>query len=107
MIEPVFEANFLDSFYGFRPKRDAKQATEKVKKELYKNWYVVDADIQGYFDNINHEILLGLLNRRISDRGSLSYADSGYKQESLKMGNIIQRKKVHRKEDYAEIRPVF
>ena len=68
VIEPVFEANFIDSSYGFRPKRDAKQATEKVKKELYKNWYVVDADIQGYFDNINHEILLGLLNRRISDR---------------------------------------
>ena len=68
VIEPVFEANFQDSSYGFRPKRDAKQATEKVKKELYKNWYVVDADIQGYFDNINHEILQGLLNRRISDR---------------------------------------
>ena len=68
VIEPIFEANFLDSSYGFRSKRDAKQATEKVKKELYKNWYVVDADIQGYFDNINHEILLGLLNHRISDR---------------------------------------
>ena len=68
VIEPVFEANFLDCSYGFRPKRDAKRATEKVKKELYKNWYVVDTDIQGYFDNINHEILLGLLNRRISDR---------------------------------------
>ena len=68
VIEPIFEANFLDSSYGFRPKREAKQATEKVKKELYKNWYVVDADIQGYFDNINHEILLGLLKRRISDR---------------------------------------
>lgn len=68
VIEPVFEANFLDNSYGFRPKRDVKQATEKVKKELYKNWYVVDADIQGYFDNINHEILLGLLNHRISDR---------------------------------------
>ena len=68
VIEPIFEANFLDSSYGFRPKRDAKQATKKVKKELYKNWYVVDADIQGYFDSINHEILLGLLKRRISDR---------------------------------------
>lgn len=68
VIEPIFEANFLDNSYGFRSKRDAKQATEKVKKELYKNWYVVDADIQGYFDNINHEILLGLLKRRISDR---------------------------------------
>lgn len=73
VIESVFEANFLDSSYGFRPKRDAKQATEKVKKELYKNWYVVDADIQGYFDNINHEILLGLLNRRISDRRVIKF----------------------------------
>ena len=44
VIEPVFEAKFQDSSYGFRPKRDAKQATERVKKELYKNWYVVDAD---------------------------------------------------------------
>ena len=34
VIEPIFEANFLDSSYGFRPKRDAKQATEKVKKEM-------------------------------------------------------------------------
>jgi RNA-directed DNA polymerase len=68
VIEPIFEANFLNVSYGFRPKRDAKQATEKVKKSLYKNWYVVDADIQGYFDNINHEILLSLLKRRISDR---------------------------------------
>lgn len=47
LIESVFEADFLDSSYGFRLKRDAKQATEKVKKELYKNWYVVDAD-NGY-----------------------------------------------------------
>ena len=34
VIEPIFEANFLDSSYGFRPKRDAKQATEKVKKRI-------------------------------------------------------------------------
>lgn len=68
VIEPIFEANFEDSSYGFRPKRDAIQATKKVKKALYKNWYVVDADIKGYFDNIDHELLMGLLKRRISDR---------------------------------------
>ena len=37
VIEPIFEANFLDSSYGFRPRRAAKQATEKVKTELYEN----------------------------------------------------------------------
>ena len=68
VIEPIFEANFLEVSSGFRPNRDAKQATEKVKKALYKNWYVVDADIQGYFNNINQEILLSLLKRRISDK---------------------------------------
>lgn len=68
VVEPVFEANFLDCSYGFRPKRDAVQATKRVQKALYKNWYVVDADIKGYFDNIDHGVLLGLLERRISDR---------------------------------------
>ena len=68
VVEPVFEANFLECSYGFRPKRDAIQATKKVQKILYKNWYVVDADIKGYFDNIDHEILMSLIKRRISDR---------------------------------------
>lgn len=68
VVEPVFEANFLECSYGFRPKRDAIQATKKVQKTLYKSWYVVDADIKGYFDNIDHEILMSLIERRISDR---------------------------------------
>lgn len=54
VIEPIFEANFLEVSHGFRPKRNAKQATEKIKKSLYQNWYVIDADIEGYFDNINN-----------------------------------------------------
>lgn len=68
VVEPIFEANFLECSYGFRPKRDAIQATKEVQKILYKNWYVVDADIKGYFDNIDHEILMKLIERRISDR---------------------------------------
>lgn len=93
VIEPVFEANFLDSSYGFRPKRDAKQATEKVKKELYKNWYVVDADIQGYFDNINHEILLGLLNRRISDRRVIKLCRQWLQSGVIENGKYYPTKK--------------
>ena len=68
VIEPIFEANFQDNSYGFRPKRSAQQAVTVVKKALITGWWVVDADIQGYFDNINHAMLLSLLKRRISDR---------------------------------------
>ena len=68
VIEPLFEANFQDSSYGFRPKRSAQQAIEVVKESLIRGWWVVDADIQSYFDTIDHELLLSLVERRISDR---------------------------------------
>jgi group II intron reverse transcriptase/maturase len=68
VIEPVFEADFLDCSYGFRPKRSPQQAVSAVKKALIRGWWVVDVDIQGYFDNIDHDLLLRLMERRISDR---------------------------------------
>jgi RNA-directed DNA polymerase len=68
VIEPIFEANFQDSSYGFRPKRSAQQAVSEVKKSLLTGWWVVDADIQSYFDTIDHTLLVSLLKRRISDR---------------------------------------
>ena len=68
VIEPIFEANFRNNSYGFRPKRSAQQAVTVVKQALITGWWVVDADIQGYFDNINQAMLMSLLKRRISDR---------------------------------------
>jgi len=68
VTEPIFEANFRDNSYGFRPKRSAQQAVCQVKKALITGWWVVDADIQSYFDTIDHAMLMSLLKRRISDR---------------------------------------
>ena len=68
VIEPIFESNFQDCSYGFRPKRSAEQAVKAVKKALICGWWVVDADIQSYFDTIDHDLLVSLLERRISDR---------------------------------------
>jgi len=68
VIEPIFEANFRDNSYGFRPKRSAGQAVKVVKEALVMGWWVVDADIESYFDRIDHDLLLSLLKRRISDR---------------------------------------
>lgn len=69
VIEPIFEADFQESSFGFRPKRSAKQALERIRKACNRkgNW-VVDVDIQGYFDNINQEKLMKLVEMRISDR---------------------------------------
>ncbi len=68
VIEPIFEANFRDNSYGFRPKRSAGQAVKVVKEALRMGWWVVDADIESYFDSIDHDLLMSLLKRRISDR---------------------------------------
>ena len=68
VIEPIFEANFQDSSYGFRPKRSGQQAAKEVKEALIRGWWVVEADIQSYFDAIDHGLLMSLVERRISDR---------------------------------------
>ncbi|TBL68347.1 group II intron reverse transcriptase/maturase [Paenibacillus thalictri] len=69
MIEPIFETDFKECSYGFRPKRDAKGAIRHIRRAVKKGVYwVVDADISGYFDNIPHEKLMKLVEQRISDR---------------------------------------
>ena len=69
MIEPIFEADFEASSFGFRPKKSAVQALEAIRIAGNQGHdFVVDADIQGYFDNIDQEKLMVLVGERISDR---------------------------------------
>jgi group II intron reverse transcriptase/maturase len=69
VIEPIFEADFQTSSYGFRPKRGATQALEVIRVAGNQGHnFVVDADIQGYFDNIQRDTLMELVKERISDR---------------------------------------
>lgn len=69
VIEPIFEANFLECSYGFRPKRSAHMAMKAIRNSITfnKEVFVIDADIKGFFDNIRHDILLNQVQRRISD----------------------------------------
>ena len=69
VIEPIFEADFLASSYGFRPKRSAIDALEAIREAGNRGFnFVVDADIQAYFDSIDQTKLMELVSERISDR---------------------------------------
>lgn len=86
VIEPIFEANFQDSSYGFRPKRSAQQVVRAVKEALVMGWWVVDADIQSCFDSIDQELLMTLLQRRINDRRVLKLIRQWLKAGVLEEG---------------------
>ena len=72
VLEPVFEADFLPCSYGFRPKRSATMALETLRKLGAKGGqHVLDADIRDYFGSIDHDKLMKLVERRVSDRRML------------------------------------
>jgi RNA-directed DNA polymerase len=72
ILEPIFEADFLDCSYGFRPGRSAHQALQEIQAHLWAGYQVVyDADLKGYFDSIPHQKLMACLRLRIADRAVL------------------------------------
>jgi group II intron reverse transcriptase/maturase len=69
VLEPIFEADFLPCSYGFRPRRSATMALDTLRKAGAKGGHhVLDADIRDYFGSIDHDKLVKLVARRISDR---------------------------------------
>jgi RNA-directed DNA polymerase len=72
ILEPIFEEDFLECSYGFRPGRNAHQALEEIRGHLKDGYQAVyDADLKGYFDSIPHDKLIACLERRIADRSVL------------------------------------
>jgi RNA-directed DNA polymerase len=87
VIEPIFERDFAEHSYGFRPRRGAKDALRRVEELLKKeHHWVVDADIKGYFDSIPHSKLMTKVAAKISDGRILelieSYLKAGVIEES-------------------------
>jgi RNA-directed DNA polymerase len=69
VLEPIFEADFLPVSYGFRPRRRAHDAIAEIHYYATKGYrWVLDADIEGCFDNIDHQAVLDRLRRRIKDK---------------------------------------
>lgn len=69
ILEAIYEPHFLDSSYGFRPNRNCHQALKEVHKMVMTkpiNW-IIDVDIKGFFDNVDHHWMIECLNQKISD----------------------------------------
>jgi len=69
VLSPLFEANFSESSYGFRPSRSAQQAVVKAREYVRagRRW-VVDIDLEKFFDRVNHDVMMSRLARRIKDK---------------------------------------
>lgn len=67
ILEAIYEGQFLDCSHGFRPKRSCHTALTKIKKTFTGAKWFVEGDIKGFFDAIDHEVLIDILKERISD----------------------------------------
>jgi group II intron reverse transcriptase/maturase len=72
-LEPRFEKLFSDNSYGYRPGRNAHQALESVRSNCHKLDWVIDLDIKGFFDNIDHGKLMRALEKHVTEKWVLLY----------------------------------
>jgi RNA-directed DNA polymerase len=76
LLNPIFEKQFHDDSFGFRPGRNCHQAVERVLKYMDEGYkWVVDADIKGFFDNIPHHVIMTMLRAEIADGNVLDIAE--------------------------------
>jgi len=90
VLEPIFEADFRPSSYGFRPKRSAHQAGEQLRQAVNRgaNW-IVELDIEAFYDRIDHDLLMKLVEKRICDRRVLKLLRQWLKAGVLDGGEFL------------------
>lgn len=91
VLEPIFEKTFVEYSYGYRPGKSALSAVERVRRyvQIFGYRRVADMDIKGFFDNVDHEILLSLVNEKVSDGRVLKlirkFLESGVMEEGKEL----------------------
>jgi RNA-directed DNA polymerase len=92
VLSPLFELGFSESSYGFRPGRSAQQAVEQARAYVAegRRW-VVDLDLEKFFDRVNHDVLMSLLARRISDKRVLRLIRR-YLQAGMMSGGVVSQR---------------
>ncbi len=93
ILEAIYEPKFYDTRYGYRKGKGAKDAVKHLAKELNRGKYgwVVEADIKGYFQNINHEVLIKMLEHDIEDRRFIQLIEKWLKAGIMTEQNIVER----------------
>ncbi len=87
ILEPIFEEIFLPQSHGYRPNTDAHAAVRKGEAYLEKGYHwVVDADIEGFFDHVDHQIMMDLVCEKIADGRVLSLVESFLKSGIMNDG---------------------
>jgi len=87
VIEQIFEMKFLDCSYGYRPNKSAHQAVEQIKKYVEQGYiWVIDADVEKFFDSVDHKLLMGFVAKEISDGKVLNLIESWLKAGVMNEG---------------------
>lgn len=95
LLEAVYEQDFYDFSYGFRPRRSAHQALHELREQCRKqdiNW-VVDADVSGFFDELRHDLLREFIKRRVNDGGILRLIGKWLNAGVMDAGNLTHAEK--------------
>jgi group II intron reverse transcriptase/maturase len=89
ILEPIYEATFMDCSFGFRPGRSAHMALEKIRKDLLDGYsYVIDADLKSYFDLIPHDKLIATVREEVVDGSILRLIESFLKSGVMENGSF-------------------
>lgn len=91
ILEPSLESIFYRDSYGYRPNRSAHQALERVRQRCWKYDWVLEFDIKGLFDNIDHALLMKALKKHTDKAWILLYVKRWLKASMIREGNLIDR----------------